>query len=305
MICYVDIEHERVLQDAEKRPTLLIRRMEVKLRLEEISGQACLLQRYSRVTRQRLKEWNIQALVISGCGADWSEYDEADLAEMYRIIRAADLHDMPVSITGAGRTDSGVHATGQVGNFFTEKSNIPEKKFRDALNSRLPGDVRILSSIEVPMSFHSRRDALDRQYEYRLIDGVPGPAHMARFAWMVKRMPSVNQLNDMASVICGTHDYSTFATAGDASESKIRRINHAVFLPEGPVILFRINGNAFLWRMVRSLLGTMIDLGNRGGGADRMRGILDSRDRNEAGPTAPARGLFLTKVNYGQNTGIR
>ena len=91
MICYVDIEHERVLQDAEKRPTLLIRRREVKLRLEEISGQACLLQHYSRVTCQRLKEWGIQALLMSGCGADWSEYDEADLAEMYRIIQAADL----------------------------------------------------------------------------------------------------------------------------------------------------------------------------------------------------------------------
>ena len=247
-------------------------------------------------------------LVVSYDGSDFAGWQiQSEDRSVQGVIETAlaDLHDMPVSITGAGRTDSGVHATGQVGNFFTEKSNIPEKKFRDALNSRLPGDVRILSSIEVPMSFHSRRDALDRQYEYRLIDGVPGPAHMARFAWMVKRMPSVNQLNDMASVICGTHDYSTFATAGDTNESKIRRINHAVFLSEGPVILFRINGNAFLWRMVRSLLGTMIDLGNRGGGADRMRGILNSRDRNEAGPTAPARGLFLTKVNYGQNTGIR
>jgi GMP synthase-like glutamine amidotransferase len=91
VICYVDIEHERILQDPRKRPDLLVRRMEVKLRLEEISGQACLLQRYPRVTRQRLKEWNIRALIISGCGADWSEYSEADLAEMYRIIRAADL----------------------------------------------------------------------------------------------------------------------------------------------------------------------------------------------------------------------
>lgn len=91
MICYVDIEHEKLLQDPKKRPDFLVRRMEVKLRLEEISGQACLLQRYHRVTRQRLEEWNIRALIISGCGADWSEYDEADLAEMYRIIRAADL----------------------------------------------------------------------------------------------------------------------------------------------------------------------------------------------------------------------
>ncbi len=91
MICYVDIEHQRILQDPEKRPTHLIRCMEVKLRLEKISGQACLLQHYSRVTPQRLKEWGIRALLISGNAADWSEYSETDLAEMYRIIRAADL----------------------------------------------------------------------------------------------------------------------------------------------------------------------------------------------------------------------
>ncbi|MCK5250817.1 MAG: tRNA pseudouridine(38-40) synthase TruA [Spirochaetaceae bacterium] len=246
-------------------------------------------------------------LVVSYDGTDFAGWQiQSKDRSVQGVIETAlaDLHGMPVSLTGAGRTDSGVHATGQVCNFYTEKTIIPENKFRDALNAQLPGDVRILSSIEVQMSFHSRRDALDRQYEYRLIDGEVCPAHLARFAWLVKRIPSVNRLNDMASVVCGTHDYSTFAAAGDASESKIRCINHAVFLSEGPVTMFRINGNAFLWRMVRSLLGTMIDLGSRGGGADRMRGILESRDRNEAGPTAPARGLFLTKVNYGQDTDV-
>ena len=91
MICYVDIEHERILQDPEKRQGHLARRMDVQLRLEEISGQACLIQRYSRVTRQRLKEWGIQALLISGCAADWSEYSDTGLAEMCRIIRVGEL----------------------------------------------------------------------------------------------------------------------------------------------------------------------------------------------------------------------
>ena len=91
MICYVDIEHESILQDPEKRQGHLARRMDVKLRLEEISGQVCLVQRYSRVTRERLKEWGIQALLISGCAADWSEYSDTGFAEMYRIIRAGEL----------------------------------------------------------------------------------------------------------------------------------------------------------------------------------------------------------------------
>jgi len=91
MICYVDIEHERILQDPEKRFAHLAQCMDVKLRLEEISGEACLVQRYSHVTRQRLSEWGIQALIISGNVTDWAEYGEADLAEMCHIIRAAEL----------------------------------------------------------------------------------------------------------------------------------------------------------------------------------------------------------------------
>lgn len=91
MICYVDIEHEKVLQDPEKRPAHLTRCMDVKLRLEEISGEACLVQRYSRVTRQRLGEWGIRALIISGNATDWDEYGEADLVEVCRIIRVAEL----------------------------------------------------------------------------------------------------------------------------------------------------------------------------------------------------------------------
>lgn len=246
-------------------------------------------------------------LVISYDGTDFAgwQIQKGDRSVQGEIETAlTDLHGIHVPVTGAGRTDSGVHAVGQIGNFYTESTNIPEEKYRDALNARLPGDIRILSSAEVPDSFHSRRDALDRQYEYRLIDGEACPAHMARFTWFLKQLPSLKNLNEMASVICGTHDFSTFAAAGDRSGSSFRLINHAVFLSDGPLTLFRINGNAFLWKMVRSLLGTMIDLGRRGGSADRMQGILEARDRIEAGPTAPARGLFLMKVNYGQNRGL-
>jgi tRNA pseudouridine38-40 synthase len=211
----------------------------------------------------------------------------------------ADLHNRRVPIVGAGRTDSGVHAVGQVGNFRTDKDAIPDWKFRDALNARLPGDLRILRSERVPDDFHSRRDAVNRRYEYRFLEGSACPAHLVRYVWLVKRFPPIDALNDMASVLCGTHDFTTFAAAGDASESRIRRIEHAVVHTEGPGAVFKISGNAFLWRMVRSIVGTLVDLGLRGGDADAMRGILLSRDRDAAGPTAPAKGLFLTKVNYG------
>jgi len=251
-------------------------------------------------------ERNIK-LVVSYDGTDYSGWQvQSTDSSIQGEIQAAleSLHDKPVTVTGAGRTDSGVHASGQVCNFYTDKTSIPAQKFRDALNARLPGDIRILSSTAVPDRFHSRRDASERQYEYHLYHGSVLPAHAARYTWKLRRMPSLKLLNDMASVVCGTHDFTTFAAAGDVSRSKMRTINHAVFLTDGPFILFRINGNAFLWRMVRSLLGTMIDLGNRGGTVGSMRGILESCNRAEAGPTAPAVGLFLTKVGYGQEAGV-
>jgi len=247
-------------------------------------------------------------LLVSYDGTDFAGWQvQSRDRSVQGILEEAldDLHGHPVSLTGAGRTDSGVHALGQVANFFTEKDSVPPWKFRDAVNSRLPRDVRVLRSDEVPLEFHSRRDAVARHYEYRIIPGSVGPAPLARFAWLVKSMPSLRRLNDMASVLCGSHDFTTFAAAGDGSSSRIRRIDHAVFLAEGPLVTFRIRGNAFLWRMVRSILGTLIDSARRGGDELEMRSILDARDRNSAGPTAPPRGLFLTKVEYGPISGLR
>ena len=241
-------------------------------------------------------------LTISYDGTDFSGWQvQAAERSVQGVLEEAlgDLHGHPVSLIGAGRTDSGVHAVGQVGNFRTDKDGIPDWKFRDAVNARLPGDVRILRSERVSDDFHARRDAVNRRYEYRLLEGIAAPAHLSRYAWLVKRFPPLPALNSMARAVCGTHDFTTFAAAGDASESRVRRIEHAAFLSDGRFVVFRISGNAFLWRMVRSLVGTLIDLGQRGGDEDAMRGILQSRNRDAAGPTAPPRGLFLTKVSYG------
>ncbi len=247
-------------------------------------------------------------LLISYDGTDFAgwQVQNQDRSVQGTIEEAlADLHGAPVPLTGAGRTDSGVHAIGQVGNFYTGKDGIPAWKFRDALNSRLPRDVRILKSDEVAEAFHSRRDAVNRQYEYRLLEGIAGPAHQTRFAWLVKTMPSLKVLNDLALELCGVHDFTTFTAAGDASKSKIRDIRQAVFFSRGRETVFRISGNAFLWRMVRSLVGTLLETARNGGDRMTMRGILESRDRDAAGVTAPARGLFLTKVSYGSDTGVR
>ncbi len=244
-------------------------------------------------------------LVISYDGTDFSGWQ---IQNSHRSVQGEiqkaleDLHGVPVTLTGSGRTDAGVHAVGQVANFYTEMDSVPSDRFREALNSRLPKDVRILYSDEVSKDFHSRRDAVLRCYEYNLMDGFVVPVHLAPYTWAVKEMPPLVLLNSMALELCGTHNFATFTAAGDASSSYVRDIQQAVFMGRGDLTVFRITGNAFLWKMVRSILGTLIDLARRGGSAEDIRRILNSEDRSNAGPTAPARGLFLTKVFYGNQT---
>lgn len=240
-------------------------------------------------------------LLISYDGTDFAGWQkQRDYRTVQGVLEEAlaSLHETPTPLVGAGRTDSGVHATGQVGNFYSLKENIEDGKFSEAINVRLPKDVRVLSSGVVPEGFHSKRDAKSRQYAYWIASSLLGTAHMSRYAWFLRKLPSLAALNEMARVICGSHDFTAFTARGDTSKSRIRSINHAVFLSRGPMLVFRIDGNAFLWRMVRSLLGTMVDLALFGGGGREMKKILNSRDRSEAGPTAPARGLFLTRVDY-------
>lgn len=241
------------------------------------------------------------ALLISYDGTDfagWQKQDGQRSVQQTIEEALASLHQRPLSLYGAGRTDAGVHAVGQVANFYTEKDTVADWQFRDALNAYLPRDVQILQSARVHDSFHARKDALSRHYEYRIMEGYSGMAHARNYAWLIRRCPSLRVLNDMAREICGVHDFTTFTVAGDKSPSRIREIHHAVFLSRGPLTLFRICGNAFLWKMVRSLVGTLLDAALRGGGSGSIQDILKSCDRRNAGPTAPARGLFLSKVEY-------
>ena len=216
----------------------------------------------------------------------------------------AELHGHPVGLTGSGRTDSGVHATGQVGNFYSDHPGIAPEKFREALNSHLPRDIRILESREVSPAFHSRYDARCRVYKYYILNAPAGPAHCRDFCYLTRPALEVKRLNALAGPVTGQHDFTSFATARDQSKSKIRRIYSARFLREGPFIVFRIAGNAFLWRMVRTLAGTLIDLCVNGADPGAVREILNGRDRSLAGPAAPARGLFLHKVLYESETTI-
>lgn len=214
------------------------------------------------------------------------------------------LHGKYVPLSGSGRTDSGVHATGQVANFHSDISSIPEEKFREAVNSHLPRDIRVMKSRLVPESFHARYNARVRVYKYYLLHSEAGQAHLRNYCYLTRHKFDIQHLNRLAAPIVGVHDFTTFAAARDENESKIRNIFGASFYPEGNFIVFKVSGNAFLWRMIRSLTGTIVNLASCGEDEHKMRELLEAKDRSCAGPTAPARGLFLHKVLYESETDI-
>jgi tRNA pseudouridine38-40 synthase len=208
------------------------------------------------------------------------------------------MHGHEVALTGAGRTDSGVHAVGQVANFSTTIKNIEPRRFVQALNGLLPRDVRIVQAGEVSLDFHARFDARMRTYRYHFICGRQALPHESRYALQLWTRPPVNLLNAYCRLILGERDCSLFAAAGDSSLSTNRHISRAVFFAEGDRLVFEISANAFLRKMVRSVAGTFLHYAERGTPPESLKNIIASGDRGLAGPTMPPQGLFLWKVDY-------
>ncbi len=240
-------------------------------------------------------------LTVSYDGTDFSGWqrqsgDRSVQAELERALGR--MHGHPVRVTGAGRTDAGVHAAGQVAHFHTDIARIPAERFATALAKMLPPDVRVLRAEEADPDFHARYDARLRRYKYYMHHGGPSIPQRERFSWRLDRKPDLARLNRMAACLRGEVDCTAFASAKDPNEHKFRYLHHASFNIEGAQLVFDVAANAFLWRMVRSLVGTLVSLDASGAGTDAMREILESRRRDRAGVTAPPRGLFLWNVDY-------
>ncbi len=216
--------------------------------------------------------------------------------EIERALAA--VHKEPVALHGSGRTDSGVHAVGQAANFQSPVASIPAEKYLPALHSLLPRDIRIVGVREVPESFHARFDATERTYKYFIYCGKTPPAHILPFVWAVHRQPDVARLNRMAAALSGEIDCTVFSAAGDQSKSRSRYLNKAVFCAENGLLVFEISANAFLWKMVRSIVGTLLLFEQKGFPPEYFAETLASADRSRAGPPAPPDGLFLWHVGF-------
>jgi tRNA pseudouridine38-40 synthase len=208
------------------------------------------------------------------------------------------IHKRPVALSGSGRTDAGVHAAGQVANFQTDINSIPAERFVPALNSHLPRDIRVLEARVARSDFHARFDAKSRSYRYHLVCGRPALPQELRYKLQLWRRPRLELLNAYARIFRGELDCSLFARPGDPSRSRSRYFFNAAFFVQGDSLVFEIQANAFLWKMARSMVGTLLHYEEKGTPPEELKAIVASGNRNLAGPTVPPNGLFLWKVDY-------
>ncbi len=203
-----------------------------------------------------------------------------------------------VTLTGSGRTDSGVHALGQVASFHTE-THLPPHDIHRALNALLPEDIVILACEEVPESFHARFDVVSKCYRYCLLNR-PLPAALGRqYAWHIRKPLDTIAMQKALVHLEGTHNFKAFEGAGSPRADSVRQVHRAELISrKGDRIDFEIEGSGFLRHMVRNIMGTLVDVGLGKITPDDVARILAGEDRGEAGITAPAHGLFLVRVNY-------
>ncbi|MGN0785636.1 MAG: tRNA pseudouridine(38-40) synthase TruA [Candidatus Aphodomorpha sp.] len=202
-----------------------------------------------------------------------------------------------IALHGSGRTDSGVHARAQVAHFDTG-ARMAADKFAVALNTHLPRDIRVLWSEETDAQFHARFSAKQKQYRYVIQLGPHALVATRRTALHVHTALDVPLMRQAAADCIGTHDFAAFMSAGVTMENTVRTIFSSEWTQAGPYLTYDVAGSGFLYNMVRILAGTMIEIGKHALPPDALKRAIASKQRGDAGATAPAHGLTLYRVRY-------
>lgn len=212
----------------------------------------------------------------------------------------SDLLKQEIEVIGASRTDSGVHGLGNVAVFDAE-TRIPGEKLKYALNQRLPEDIRVQTSKEVASDFHPRHCDSKKTYEYRILCREVELPTERLYAHFTYRKLNLERMQRAATYVVGEHDFKSFCSAGSQVKETVRTVYSLTVEQEEDLIKIRITGSGFLYNMVRIIAGTLMEVGVGAIEPDEMREIIAGCDRGLAGPTAPARGLRLVKIEYIHN----
>lgn len=229
------------------------------------------------------------------CG--WQIQDNGITIEEVLNRELSRLLNEDIKIIGASRTDSGVHALGNVAVFDTE-TRIPAEKISFALNQRLPDDIRITNSCQVPDDFHPRFCDTIKTYEYKIWnDRFPNPM-MRLYSKFVYFNIDIERMERAAAYLVGEHDFKSFCSPRTQVENTVRTVTEISFFKEGNMITMRIRGTGFLYNMVRIIMGTLLKCGMGMYEPEYVKEILEARDRAKAGPKAEACGLTLVGIEY-------
>lgn len=226
--------------------------------------------------------------------------------EVERVL--AEIEGRPVNLTGAGRTDAGVHAIAQVASVRLAHE-IPLPALARALNAKLPPDIRVLAAAAAAADFHARFAARRKTYRYRLATGAVASPFGRRYAWHVTGALDLDAMRDAGARLCGRHDFAAFQAVGTDVKSTLRTVHSvavgaetvapgAPFAACAPTVSIEVAGDGFLRHMVRIIAGTLVAVGSARRPASEVGETLASRERARAGPTAPPHGLFLVGVDY-------
>ena len=247
------------------------------------------------------------ALVLSYRGgryAGWQRQSNARAVQQVVEEALSDLLGQEIGIHGAGRTDAGVHARGQVAHFVLDR-DFATSGLQHGANQRLPEDVRVMLACRVSMGFHARKSATSKEYRYSLTRASTLSPLDSMFAVQVRMDLDMNAVRAATESLLGEHDFSAFALSGGSHGQPVRRILSADWFDSGEHLELRLVGDGFLRGMVRSIVGTLLEVGKGRMDAAAFEALLHGGAREDAGPTAPAHGLVLQEVHYPPEWGLR